>query len=84
MRALDNAVLIHFAGAVKPWTDWTGHASRDLFVRYHARSPWSDMALDAEPRNSREMRMLSRFLWKRGQLLGSARWFLRYLKARSR
>jgi UDP-glucose:(glucosyl)LPS alpha-1,3-glucosyltransferase len=79
MRALDNAVLIHFAGAVKPWTDWSGHASRDLFVRYHARSPWADMGLD-----SREMRMLSRFLWKRGQLLCSARWFVRYLKARSR
>jgi len=84
MRALDNAVLIHFAGAVKPWTDWSGHASRDLFVRYHARSPWADMGLDAAPRNSREMRMLSRFLWKRGQLLCSARWFVRYLKARSR
>ncbi len=84
MRALDDAVLIHFAGAVKPWTDWTGHASRNLFVKYHARSAWSDMALDAAPRNSREMRMLSRFLMKRGELLESARWYLRYLKARSR
>lgn len=84
MRAVDDAVLIHFAGAVKPWTDWSGHASRDLFVRYHARSPWASMALDAEPRNSREMRMLSRFLWKRGQPVDSARWFVRYLKARSR
>jgi lipopolysaccharide biosynthesis glycosyltransferase len=84
MRPVDDAVLIHFAGAVKPWTDWSGHASRDLFVQYHARSPWADMALDATPRNSREMRMLSRFFWKRGQVLGSARWYLRYLKARSR
>jgi lipopolysaccharide biosynthesis glycosyltransferase len=84
MRAVDDAVLIHFAGAVKPWTDWSGHASRDLFVQYHARSPWADMALDAAPRNSREMRMLSRFLWKRGQVLDSARWYLRYLRARSR
>jgi lipopolysaccharide biosynthesis glycosyltransferase len=84
MRAVDDAVLIHFAGAVKPWTDWSGHASRDLFVKYHARSPWAEMALDAAPRNSREMRMLSRFLMKRGQLLDGARWYLRYLKARSR
>jgi UDP-glucose:(glucosyl)LPS alpha-1,3-glucosyltransferase len=84
MRAIDDAVLIHFAGAIKPWTDWSGHASRDLFVKYHARSPWADMALDAAPRNSREMRMLSRFLMTRGQLLDGARWYLRYLKARSR
>jgi UDP-glucose:(glucosyl)LPS alpha-1,3-glucosyltransferase len=84
MRTVDDAVLIHFAGAVKPWTDWSGHASRDLFVQYHVRSPWADMALDAAPRNSREMRMLSRFLWKRGQVSDSARWYLRYLRARSR
>ncbi len=84
MRAVDDAVFIHFAGAVKPWTDWTQHASRALFVKYHALSPWSDMPLDPAPRNSREMRMLSRFLLKRGKLLDSARWFLKYLKARSR
>lgn len=84
MRAVDDAVFIHFAGAVKPWTDWTHHTSRALFVKYHALSPWSDMPLDPAPRNSREMRMLSRFLLKRGKWLDSARWFLKYLKARSR
>jgi lipopolysaccharide biosynthesis glycosyltransferase len=84
MRSVHDAVFIHFAGAVKPWADWTGHASRDLFKRYHALSPWADMPLDPEPRNSKEMRMFSRFLLKRGELVGSARWFLRYLKARAR
>ncbi|NMM36682.1 MAG: UDP-glucose--(glucosyl) LPS alpha 1,3-glucosyltransferase WaaO [Glaciimonas sp.] len=84
MRPVENAVFIHFAGAVKPWTDWTRHESRALFAKYHALSPWSDMPLDPAPRNSREMRMLSRFLLKRGKVLDSARWYLKYLKARSR
>ena len=84
MGSVDEAVFIHFAGAVKPWTDWSGHESRALFVKYHALSPWSGMPLDPAPRNSREMRMLSRFLLKRGELLEGARWYLKYLKARSR
>lgn len=84
MRTLGDGVLIHFAGAIKPWTDWSGHASRNLFIQHHARSPWSGMALDAEPRNSRELRMLSRFLMKRGQWLAGVRCYIKYLKARSR
>ncbi len=84
MRPVHDAVFIHFAGAVKPWADWTGHASRDLFRRYHALSPWADMPLDPAPRNSKEMRMFSRFLFKRGELVGCVRWFLIYLKARAR
>lgn len=84
MRPVDDAVFIHFAGAVKPWADWSGHDSRALFVKYHALSPWADMPLDEAPRNSREMRMQSRFLMKRGQLVDGVRWYLKYLKARSR
>ncbi|MGE5621868.1 MAG: glycosyltransferase family 8 protein, partial [Bacillota bacterium] len=59
MRPVGDAVFIHFAGAVKPWTDWSGHDARDLFRKYHALSPWSDMPLDQEPRNTKELRMHS-------------------------
>jgi UDP-glucose:(glucosyl)LPS alpha-1,3-glucosyltransferase len=84
MRPVDDAVFIHFAGAVKPWADWSGHDSRAMFIKYHALSPWADMPLDPAPRNSREMRMRSRFLMKRGQIVGGLRWYFKYLKARSR
>lgn len=83
MRPVGKAALIHFAGAVKPWTDWSGHDARQLFRRYHALSPWSDQPLDREPGNTKEMRMHSRFLWRQGKPWQSLRWYLRYLRKRS-
>jgi UDP-glucose:(glucosyl)LPS alpha-1,3-glucosyltransferase len=82
MRDVGDAVFIHFAGSVKPWAEWCLHDSRSLFAKYHAMSPWSDMALDQAPRNYKEMRMHSRFLWKRGQFVESVKWFGHYLRAR--
>jgi UDP-glucose:(glucosyl)LPS alpha-1,3-glucosyltransferase len=84
MRPLDDPGFIHFAGAVKPWADWSGHDSRQMFIQYHALSPWSDFPLDPAPGNTKEMRMLSRFLLKRGKILDSARWYYKYLHARSK
>jgi lipopolysaccharide biosynthesis glycosyltransferase len=82
MRPVGDAVFLHFAGAVKPWAQWSGHAAREMFRKYHAQSPWAAMPLDEAPRNTREMRMQSRFLTKRGQVLPALRWYLRYLQAR--
>jgi UDP-glucose:(glucosyl)LPS alpha-1,3-glucosyltransferase len=82
MRPVGKAVFIHFAGAVKPWAEWSRHAACELFRTYLALSPWSDMPLDKEPRNSKEMRMNSRFMWRQGRPLESLRWYLKYLRAR--
>lgn len=82
MRPVGRAVFIHFAGAVKPWTDWSGHDARRLFRRYLDLSPWADMALDQEPKNTKEMRMQSRFLWRQGKPWQSLQWFIRYLRKR--
>jgi heptosyltransferase-3 len=84
MRPVDDAVFIHFAGAVKPWNDWCLHESRDLFYKYHASSCWADMPLDQAPQNYKEMRMHSRFLLRRGRVLDSLGWYVSYLKARPR
>jgi lipopolysaccharide biosynthesis glycosyltransferase len=82
MRDVGDAVFIHFAGAVKPWADWCLHEARYLFTKYHRTSPWSDIPLDQSPRNYKEMRMHSRFLWKRRQYLESLKWYGRYLRVR--
>ncbi len=82
MRPVGKAVFIHFAGAVKPWTEWSGHDARELFRRYLALSPWAGLGLDPEPKNTKEMRMQSRFLWRQGKPLQSLKWFLRYLRKR--
>lgn len=79
MQLEGEAVFIHFAGAVKPWNDWSQHESRHLFMKYHAISPWADMPLDEEPKNYKEMRMFSRFLVKRGQYADAFAWYMKYL-----
>ncbi len=83
MRPIGDAVFLHFAGAVKPWAAWSGHAATEMYRKYHARSPWAEMPLDEAPRNTREMRMLSRFMAKRGQLGAALGWYWRYLRARA-
>ncbi|MDC8758893.1 glycosyltransferase family 8 protein [Janthinobacterium fluminis] len=82
LRPVGKAALVHFAGAVKPWADWSGHAACRLFAHHLAQSPWAELGLDGEPGNTKEMRMHSRFLWRQGKPLQSLRWFLRYLRKR--
>ncbi|MDY7580016.1 glycosyltransferase [Herbaspirillum sp. RTI4] len=84
MRPLDDARLVHFAGSVKPWSNWTLHASTQLFARHHAQSPWSDMDMDEIPQNYKEMRMYALFLKQRGKYYQSFVWFVKYLCARPR
>lgn len=84
MQLDGEAVFIHFAGAVKPWSNWTLHESRELFARHHAMSTWSDLPMDEVPKNYKEMRMHSRFLWQRGKILDSLRWYWKYTRAKFR
>ena len=82
MRPVGKAVFVHFAGSVKPWTEWSGHDARELFRNYLKLSPWADMPLDALPRNTKEMRMNSRFMFRQGHPLESLKWYIRYLRKR--
>jgi len=82
LRPLGRAVLVHFAGAVKPWCDWSGHDVRDLFRHFLSRSPWAGFPLDSAPINTKEMRMYSRFLFRKGKWRASFGWYLKYLKVK--
>ncbi|MBG7621084.1 UDP-glucose--(glucosyl) LPS alpha 1,3-glucosyltransferase WaaO [Herbaspirillum sp. AP02] len=82
LKPVGKAIFVHFAGAVKPWAAWTRHEACDLFRRYLDISPWADMSLDQEPRNTKEMRMHSRFMYRQGRPLESLKWYVRYLRKR--
>jgi len=82
MRPVGKAVFVHFAGSVKPWTEWSGHDARNLFRSYLAKSPWGDMPLDPLPINTKEMRMHSRFMFRQERPLESLKWYIRYLRKR--
>lgn len=84
LRDLHGAVLVHFAGSVKPWAAWSGHDAAKLFAGYLVQSPWGDLPLDAAPRNTKEMRMHSRFLMRQWKPLQSLAWYVRYLRKRRR
>lgn len=84
LRDLGDAVLVHFAGSVKPWAAWSGHAAAALFAGYLVQSPWGDLPLDAAPRNTKEMRMHSRFLMRQWKPWQSLAWYVRYLRKRRR
>jgi len=84
LRPLNGARLVHFAGSVKPWAGWSGHEAAALFAGYLAQSPWADLPLDAAPKNTKEMRMHSRFLMRQGKPLQSLTWYVRYLQKRRR
>lgn len=84
MRDVGDAVFIHFAGAVKPWANWCLHDSRAIFAKYLGMSPWADMPMDQHPQNYKEMRMHSRFLWKRKRFGESIKWYGKYLRAKKR
>lgn len=79
MDSTGDAVFIHFAGAIKPWNDWSTHNAREMFKKYHALSPWSDMSLDQAPLNYKEMRIFARLLLKQGQIDSGVRWYAKYL-----
>lgn len=79
-----RAALIHFAGAVKPWAQWTGHEVSGIFLDYLLKSPWHDIPLDQIPQNTKEMRMYSRFLLRQRRPFASLYWYLKYLKVKAR
>lgn len=79
MSPVGDARIIHFAGLVKPWIDWSGHGARELYLRYHTLSAWSDLPLDAAPLNHKEMRVYARFLIKRGDYACGLYWNARFL-----
>jgi UDP-glucose:(glucosyl)LPS alpha-1,3-glucosyltransferase len=81
MRPTRDAVLIHFTGRIKPWHDWSLHEARSLFIKYQSRSPWAGTPLDA-PKNYKEMRMFAWLLRRKGRVLSSALWYVKYLFAK--
>jgi UDP-glucose:(glucosyl)LPS alpha-1,3-glucosyltransferase len=80
MDSVDDAAIVHFAGLIKPWNNWSDHEAREIYVRYHALSAWNDTPLDREPLNHKEMRICSRSLMKRGKIAQGIYWYLRFLQ----
>lgn len=79
MELKPDTVFIHFAGGLKPWSNWLPHNSVNLFRQYHSLSPWGNVPLDKYPRGTKEIRMYSRILLKQKKYLSGIKWFFIYL-----
>lgn len=76
----NNVKLLHYATRQKPWHLWCIHPLTKYFDQYAAQSPWKDVPAISQPRNYKEMKMLSKMLWKNGCLRESVYWYCCYCK----
>lgn len=74
----DDTVFIHYTG-YKPWQAWYCHSVQEYFLRYYKLSPWKDIPLQL-PRTYREMKEMSKGLWRIGRPFSSMYWCFKYIK----
>ncbi|MFL9923399.1 glycosyltransferase family 8 C-terminal domain-containing protein [Herbaspirillum lusitanum] len=78
----DDAVFLHFGGALKPWHGWSHLQARTLFLRHQSNSGWSDVPLDM-PRTYKQMHQCSHFHFHQRRYLSALGWYLRYLRSKT-
>lgn len=78
MNVPNESVFIHFIGPMKPWREWNPHASKDLFMKYHLLSTWSDIKLESKA-NYKERHVLSRYFMQKGEFKKGFVHFFKYL-----
>ncbi len=77
----DNIKIVHYTGVGKPWTPWdVKSVSSKVYDSYRDLSLWNDFTY--EPRNTREMRLLARTLWKKGKVKDSLYYYIQYIKGK--
>ncbi len=75
-----DTVLIHYTATPKPWLAWYYCSGANLWAQVAARSEWRNVPIVYTPRTSREMRLLSRSYFQRGEITKSLIWYMKYLQ----
>ena len=85
----DDTVIIHYAGAYKPWKGTTGSEKQELlnqcieislFHYYRAKSLWRDF--EGYDKSYRTVRLISRWMWQKGNSFLALKWYVKYLLAK--
>lgn len=77
----DNIKIVHYTGVGKPWTPWdVKSVSSKTYDSYRDASLWNDFSY--EPRNTREMRLLAKTLWKKRKIRESFHCYIKYIKGK--
>ena len=75
---VDVIKLLHYATVQKPWYTWYNYPLGESFIKYASQSPWKDVPLLDQPRNYKEMKMMSKTMKQRGNFKGMLIWYWRY------
>lgn len=76
-----DTVLLHYAGADKPWQRWNGQAAVRHYREIHAASPWATARFE-RPRLSRQAKRMYKLSFNEGHWLDGIYWFAQYLVKR--
>ena len=78
-RNVAGLKIVHFAGGSKPWTPWSEeYMEFPLYDQYRDISLWADFQYT--PKNSKQMRLLAKSLWRNGHRLRSIGKYINYIK----
>lgn len=78
-----DTVLLHYAGADKPWQRWNSQAATRFYRDTYARSPWADKQFE-RPRRSNQTKRLYKLRMREREFLRGIYWYMRYVFKRIR
>ena len=74
---LNNTILLHYSGDIKPWHPWCKYGSKKIWYDYLSKSPWCDYSYS--PRTYQENRLMGRVLRRQGKYVDALSWYWKYV-----
>lgn len=79
-----DTVLVHYTTTPKPWLRWYVCRGANFWAQTAAMSAWKDVPYISEPRIVREVRLMSRASFQRGEFWNGIMWYAKYLSKKLR
>lgn len=77
----ENTVFLHYAGADKPWQEWNNQYVCKHYREIYRKSPISFIPFDC-PQDDQQAKKMYKSLMKKGKLLSSLFWRIKYYQLR--
>lgn len=77
-----KAVILHFAGRVKPWHSWVQYLPVvQEYSRWQRESPWKEAA-PQEPKSYQDIKQVIRYERLKGHWGSQIRWYIKYFQVK--
>ncbi len=81
LRPPQDTVLLHYAGANKPWQMWNQQAATEYYRYNKMLSPWKMMNM-VIPETAQQVKFYYKTLWNKRKYFTSVYWYLIYQRKR--